>query len=83
MLGVPLGLGHPRLRRLWALGVVAWLAGLVGAGLRERERGADPATAATAAAAVGTMHLSYGAGFWRGVLTGGRRWVARIMKVGS
>lgn len=83
VLGVPLGLGHPRLRRLWALGVVAWLAGLVGAGLRERERGADPATAAAAAAAVGTMHLSYGAGFWRGVLTEGCRWVAGTMQVGS
>jgi GT2 family glycosyltransferase len=83
VLGVPLGAWRRSLRLGWAAGLTAWVAVVAAAGLRERRRGADPATSAAAATAVATMHLSYGKGFWRGVAVEILRWVMRTMKMGG
>jgi succinoglycan biosynthesis protein ExoA len=82
-LGPLLGSRSTPLRRLWAAGTAAWLLVVVAAGVRERKRGADPSTSAAAAAAVAAMHLSYGAGFWRGAWAEARTWAVRTIKTGG
>ena len=79
--GAAICLHRSRLRVLWVSGVSAWVVVLVAAGRRERRSGADAATAVSAAAAVGAMHLAYGAGFWRGAGHQVRRWGMQTMKV--
>jgi hypothetical protein len=51
---------------VWLAGAGGWVALLVASGLHERAAG--PEVAGRVPAAVATLHLAYGAGFWAGAV---------------